>query len=345
MQDEIGLRHLFERRAKRRDQGVRQPIDEPDRVRHEQLAAVGQAHLTHQGVERHEERVGGLRVGARQHIEERRLARVGVADERNRRHRRLVAPLAQLRAPAPHLLDVFADHVDARPDPAPVGFELGLARSPRPDAAAEARERGAGADQPRQQVFQLRQLHLQLAFARPGAARENVENELRAVDDLAADLLFDLPQLRRRELVVEDHDVDAGLGARRGQRRHLARTEKRRRIGLGPLLQHAQHDLGAGGFGQPRELLERAFGFHAPGAAGDQPDKRRPLGARHPRCAHASTASHETAPGRTSRGSSPVTSTIVEGGPPRVLPASSSRSIRVPIVRSTSSDRRPAARR
>ena len=70
-------------------------------------------------------------------------------------------------------------------------------------------------DQPRQQVLQLRQLHLQLAFPRARAPGEDVEDELRAIDDLAADRLFDVPQLRRRQLVVEDDDVDVGFGGRR----------------------------------------------------------------------------------------------------------------------------------
>ena len=80
----------------------------------------------------------------------------------------------------------------------------------------------AGADQPRQQVLQLRELDLQLAFARARAPREDVENQLRAIDDLAADRLLDLAQLRRRQLVVEDDDVDVGFGARRGERLDLA---------------------------------------------------------------------------------------------------------------------------
>ena len=57
--------------------------------------------------------------------------------------------------------------------------------------------------------LQLRELDLQLAFPRARAPREDVENELGAIDDLPADLLFDVPQLRRRQLVVEDDDVDA----------------------------------------------------------------------------------------------------------------------------------------
>ena len=62
VQHEIGLGDFLERRAERRDQRVRQPIDEPDRVRHEQLAAVGQPHLPDQRVERDEQRVGRLGV-------------------------------------------------------------------------------------------------------------------------------------------------------------------------------------------------------------------------------------------------------------------------------------------
>ena len=122
---------------------------------------------------------------SREPVEERRLAGVGVADQRHGGHERLVAPLAQLSAPPAHLLDVVADHLDARADPAAVHLELGLARTPGADAAAEPRERAAGADQARQQVLELRQLDLQLAFARARAPGEDVEDELRAIDDLA----------------------------------------------------------------------------------------------------------------------------------------------------------------
>ena len=119
------------------------------------------------------------------------------------------------------------DRVDARPDPPAIGFELGFAGAARADAAAKPRQRGARAGQPRQQVFQLRQLDLQLAFAGPRPPREDVENQLRAIDDLPADRLFDLPQLRRRQLVVEDDDVDVGLGARGGQRLRPCRRRER----------------------------------------------------------------------------------------------------------------------
>ena len=169
--------------------------------------------------------------------------------------------------------------MNARADAPAVGFELGFAGASRADAAAQPRQRRAGADEPRQQVFQLRELHLQLAFARPRAAREDVEDELRAIDDLAADLLLDLPQLRRRQLVVEDDDVDVGLGADAASVGILPAPRNVDGSGFGPLLQHAQDDLGAGGLGEAGELVERSLGLEPPRPPGNQADERGPLAA------------------------------------------------------------------
>ena len=137
MEHQVGLGRFLERRAKGGDQRVRQPIDEADGVRHQQLAAVWQPQLTHQRVERHEQGVRGVSVRAGQHVEQRRLAGVGVADERNRRHRRLVTTIAQLRAAPPNLLDVVAEDVNPRADSAAIGLELGFAGSAGADAAAQ----------------------------------------------------------------------------------------------------------------------------------------------------------------------------------------------------------------
>ena len=70
---------------------------------------------------------------------------------------------------------------------------------------------------------QLRELDLPLAFPRARTAREDVENQLRAIEHLPLHPRFDLAQLRRRQLVVEDDDGDVGLVARRGQRRRPCR--------------------------------------------------------------------------------------------------------------------------
>ena len=59
----------------------------------------------------------------------------------------------------------------------------------------------------RQQMLKLRQLDLQLAFARAGALGEDVENQRRAVEDLAVENFFQVAALRRRKVVVENHRV------------------------------------------------------------------------------------------------------------------------------------------
>ncbi len=212
---QIGGRHFLERRAKCRDERVRKPIDEADRVRHEQLAPVRQPHFSDQRIQRHEERIRRDRLIAGQRVEERRLAGVGVADEGDSRHGALLAPLAQLRPAPADDVNLLRQHADAVPNPPAIGFEFGFARAPGADAAAETRQCGARSDESRQQVLQLRQLDLQLAFPRPRTTREDVEDELRPIDDLPVERLLEIAQLRRAQLVVEDDDVDAQLVAGR----------------------------------------------------------------------------------------------------------------------------------
>ncbi len=204
---------------------------------------------------------------AGERVEERRLAGVGVADERDRRHGTLLTPLAQLRAAAANDVDLLRQHADALPNAPAIGLELGLAGASRPDAAAQPRQRLARSDEPRQEILQLRELDLQLPFPRARAAREDVEDELRAVDDLAAERLLEIAQLRRAQLVVEDDDVDAQFVARRGQRLHFAAAEERRRVGPRALLQHAQDDGRAGGRGEAGKLVERVFRIDLAGRA------------------------------------------------------------------------------
>src|SRR5262249_32827548 len=136
--------------------------------------------------------------------------------------------------------------------------------------------------------------------------------------------------------VVEDDDVDVELGAGGGERLDFSGAEERGRIGLGPLLQHAQHDLSAGRDGETGELVERPLRLEAARLPCNQSDERRPLLARSPRCSHSLTSSHDIAPARTRRGDSSVTSTMVDGAPPRAGPASSRNAMRSPNARSTS---------
>ena len=137
VQHQVRLGHLLERRAKRRDERVRQPFDEPDRVRQEQPPLVRQAHLPHQRIERHEQRIRRFRRLLRQQVEQRRLAGVRVADERDERHRGLLPPRARVAPPLANRVDLFGDRVDPLTNTPAVGFEFRFAGSAGADAAAE----------------------------------------------------------------------------------------------------------------------------------------------------------------------------------------------------------------
>src|SRR5256886_10718230 len=84
-----------------------------------------------------------------------------------------------------------------------VGLELGLTRSPRADAAAETLEVAPLPDQPRQEIGELGELHLELALARARALREDVEDQRGAVDHFDPERLPDVALLARRQRVVD----------------------------------------------------------------------------------------------------------------------------------------------
>ena len=96
---------------------------------------------------------------------------------------------------------------DATVDLAAIGFQLGFTGAAGPDAAAELRHLHAASRQARQQVLQLRQLHLQLSFTGAGVAGEDVEDKLRAIDHPDLELALQVALLRWRQLVVEDDEV------------------------------------------------------------------------------------------------------------------------------------------
>jgi hypothetical protein len=81
----------------------------------------------------------GHRSLIRQPIEQRRLARVRVADERHRRHRLLVPPFAQLRSTLTYLIDLTLNRLNTHANASAIGFELRFTGAASTDAAAETR--------------------------------------------------------------------------------------------------------------------------------------------------------------------------------------------------------------
>src|SRR5207344_121719 len=75
------------------------------------------------------------------------------------------------------------------------------------DAARLSRQVTPKARQSRQQMLQLRQLNLQLAFPRAGALREDVEDQRGAVENFGAEDFFQVAALRGGKFIVEDDRV------------------------------------------------------------------------------------------------------------------------------------------
>ncbi len=88
----------------------------PDRVRQHRLAAMRQRQRAQRRIEGREQHVVGLHVGARQPVEQRRLAGIGVADQRDDAIRHALAAGAMQPPRRLHLLQLGFEPRDAVAD-------------------------------------------------------------------------------------------------------------------------------------------------------------------------------------------------------------------------------------
>ena len=160
-----------------------------------------------------------------------------------------------------HRLDVAPQLRDPPADVLAVDLELRLAAAhPGADPTAGPAERLAPPTQPRQQVVQLRQLHLGAALPAARVQREDVEDQRGSVDHLHAHALLEGPQLAGGELVVEDHDLGPVRMDQPVEVVEPALADERRGIGLGARLHEAGDRLGAGRVREGGELVEVVLG-------------------------------------------------------------------------------------
>jgi len=142
------------------------------------------------GIERLEEAIVDGDVRIRQSVEERRLADIRVSGEGDDRRRRALT----LAPPDLPLLRELCQASPQKRDPParnpPVGLELALTGAAGPDpgaegarAAPETLEVLPHPAHPRQVVLELGELDLELPLSRDGVLREDVEDQLGAVDD------------------------------------------------------------------------------------------------------------------------------------------------------------------
>src|SRR5262249_15256944 len=158
------------------------------------------------------------------------------ADDRQDRQALAVAARALYAALARDLAQAFLELADAVAHAAPVGLELALAGPATADSAGEPAHVLALADEQPHAGAQLGQLHLEPAFAAARVLGEDVEDQLRAVDDARLHQLGDVADLHGREVAVEDHQVDAALPRAQHQVLELAAADQVVRVGLGPAL-------------------------------------------------------------------------------------------------------------
>ena len=286
MEDEVGHERLLERRGESLDELMRQAADETDRVRDE-VAPPLVLEPARRRIDRLEQPVADrdIRVGER--VEKRRLAGVRVAGERH--GRRLAAPplLPPHVTLAAQLAQPLAQQRDAAARQTPVRLELRLARAAGADpgaetagAAAEALEVLPHPPHPREVVLELRELDLELPLGADGVLGEDVEDQLRAVDDPRLERVLERPLLWRAELVVDDQYLRARVPVRLLELVELPLADVRARVGQPPVLDNLADRLDAR---RPRELLELGELVGAVGPGWEHGNEEPPLGLGRPR--------------------------------------------------------------
>ncbi len=261
MQDEVGVADLLHRGAERLDEVVGQVTDEADRVGQGVDPAARRLGPAHGRVEGGEQCVLHQHARAREAVEQRGLACVGVAGDGDRGHL-VAAPFLPLDVAAGlHLRDLPAHLRHLLADPSPVGFDLGLTGAAGGHAATAAAthlpgQRGTPAAQSRQHVLHLRERDLCLTLPGLGVLGEDVEDQGGPVDDLHLDDVFEGDELAGAELAVADDGVGAALHDDVPQLAGLARTDEGGRVRLVTALDHAVEYECARGLGEGGELRE-----------------------------------------------------------------------------------------
>ena len=102
---------------------------------------------------------------------------------------------------------------------------------------------------PRQVVLELCELDLELALGARRVLGEDVEDQLRPVDDPRREGVLERALLRRVELVVDEQDIRARIRVCRLQLLELALADIGPRVGTAPLLDELhsrEHACGTG---------------------------------------------------------------------------------------------------
>jgi N-succinyldiaminopimelate aminotransferase len=282
VQDQIGDERLLERRRESFHELRRQPADEADRVGDQVVAAFVDERASRR-IERLEQTIVDGNLSVRQHVQQRRLANVRVPGERDRRRFGAASFLATHFALLTEIAEPAAQESDASAREPAVGLELRLTGAAGADtgperthAAAEPLEVLPHTSHPRQVVLELRQLDLQLALGASRMLGEDVENQLRAVDDARLEGVFESALLSRLELVVDQEHLGARVPIGVLQLLELAFADIRMALGSGPVLHQLADRLDEGCIRELAQLGQLLLCVHSLGQHGhDEPALER----------------------------------------------------------------------
>ena len=167
-----------------------------------------------------------------------------------------VARLAPSRAVRAQLAQATAQKRDAPIRHAAVALELRLAGAARADAAAEALEVLPHPAHARQVVLELGELDLELSLGGDGVLGEDVEDQLRPIDDTGGERVLERPLLHRIELVVDEQHLGIVVAVGRLQLLELALADVPARVGVCAPLDDLGDRVDAGGARELAELRE-----------------------------------------------------------------------------------------
>jgi hypothetical protein len=123
-----------------------------------------------------------------------------------------------------------------------VGLQFLLARTAGSDTTAEPGKLRSGPSEPRQKIIQLGQLDLQLSLAAARVPREDVQDELGAINNATVRPALQIALLHGRELAVKDNQGRLACGGFGADLLQLASSNDARGINSVAHLKNAAGD-------------------------------------------------------------------------------------------------------
>jgi hypothetical protein len=181
--------------------GVRQLLDEPDRVRDEHPWLRLRLQRAHRRVKRREELVRDQHLTARERLHERRLPCVRVPDQRD--PEKIATRGPPLVVVSLDILELLFQLCEAIADLAAIEIEIGLARAGAPLAPAARRR----LPQARRNLLQPCNLDLQPRLAAVRMTMEDLHDHAGPIEHLRSGCALEVACLARRDLVIDDHEL------------------------------------------------------------------------------------------------------------------------------------------